>query len=73
MKLNMKHIKTYLRKQSADLKKKIIHHKKYLSMKATLKTIEYHERRLAHLVSRFACNTRMIVDTSSSPPVSHAI
>ena len=26
---------------------------------------------LAHLVSRFACNTMMIVDASSSPPVSH--
>ena len=26
---------------------------------------------LAHLVSRFACNTRMIVDASSSPLVSH--
>ena len=26
---------------------------------------------LAHLVSRFACNTRMIFDASSSPPVSH--
>ena len=26
--------------------------------------------RLAHLVSRFACNTRVIVDASSSPPVS---
>ena len=25
---------------------------------------------LAHLVSRFACNTRLIVDASSSPPVS---
>ena len=28
---------------------------------------------LAHLVSWFACNTRMIVDVSSSPPVSHVI
>ena len=26
---------------------------------------------LARLVSRFACNTRVIVDASSSPPVSH--
>ena len=26
---------------------------------------------LAHLVSRFACNTRVIVDASSNPPVSH--
>ena len=25
---------------------------------------------LAHLVSRFACNTKVIVDASSSPPVS---
>ena len=25
---------------------------------------------LAHLVSRFACNTRVIVDASSNPPVS---
>ena len=25
---------------------------------------------LAHLVSRFACNTMVIVDASSSPPVS---
>ena len=24
----------------------------------------------AHLVSRFACNTRVIVDAGSSPPVS---
>ena len=31
------------------------------------------EKLLAHLVSRFACNTRMIVDASSSPPVSHVI
>ena len=28
---------------------------------------------LAHLVSRFASNTRMTVDASSSPPVSHVI
>ena len=28
---------------------------------------------LAHLISRFACNTRLIVDASSSPPVSHVI
>ena len=28
---------------------------------------------LAHLVCRFACNTRMMVDASSSPPVSHVI
>ena len=26
---------------------------------------------LAHLISRFACNTRVIVDASSNPPVSH--
>ena len=26
---------------------------------------------LAHLVSRFACNTRVIVDASSNPPVSN--
>ena len=26
--------------------------------------------KIPHLVSRFACNTRMIVDESSSPPVS---
>ena len=26
---------------------------------------------LAHLVSQFPCNTRMIVDASTSPPVSH--
>ena len=28
-------------------------------------------RWLAHLVSQFACNTRVIVDASSSTPVSH--
>ena len=28
---------------------------------------------LAHLISRFACNTRLIIDASSSPPVSHVI
>ena len=27
--------------------------------------------RLAHLVSWFACNTRVIVNASSSPPISH--
>ena len=27
--------------------------------------------RAAHLVRRFACNTRVIVDASSNPPVSH--
>ena len=26
---------------------------------------------VAHLVSRFACNTRVIVDASSNPPVSN--
>ena len=29
-----------------------------------------HLKRLAYLVSLFACNTRVIVDVSSSPPVS---
>ena len=29
------------------------------------------ESLLAHLVSRFACNTTVIVDTSSNPPVSN--
>ena len=29
------------------------------------------EKLLAHLVSRFTCNTRIIVDASSSPLVSH--
>ena len=26
---------------------------------------------LAHLVTRFVCNTKVIVDASSNPPVSH--
>ena len=33
-------------------------------------TAKPHSGWLAHLVSRFACNTRVIVDASSNPPVS---
>ena len=29
-----------------------------------------HGTRLAHLVSQFACNTRVIIDASSSPSIS---
>ena len=31
----------------------------------------YLKKNISHLVSRFACNTRVIIDASSNPPVSN--